>query len=263
LQELFEVLKQAEIGTTSFLMNQLIRSYSQNGEAEAAASLYQTMTKEQHIRPDGHTFLTLFNSLSVNRLVQRDPELAKRDVASARQFFRDMVEANWTFDSPDIFAQLPRTILFSMLKANDYRGTIVAARAMKDMFAFHPPETLLIELATGAGSLHIKTKRNMERLVAGRKTIETLMKKHRMELIKAGHAGVDMTDEEKINELHDVLEKLVLLKAGAQNVAQKDVEPLLQEAAREMGVYDIVVARNAAEIARRRKLDKQMAAGLV
>ncbi|KAK4042119.1 hypothetical protein C8A01DRAFT_33883 [Parachaetomium inaequale] len=259
LQELFEVLRQAEIGPTSFLMNQIIRSYSQNGEAAEAVNLYQTMAKEQNIRPDGHTFLTLFNSLSVNRLIQRDPDLSKKDIASARQFFRDMVQAEWTFDSPDIFAQLPRTILFSMLKAKDFRGMIVAARAMKELFGFHPPEALLIELATGAGSLQVKTKRNMERLVGGRRTIETLMKNHRMELIKAGHPGVEMTEEEKVDELHAVLENLVLLKAGAQNASQEEVQPLLEEAAREMGVYDIVMGKDADQIARHRKLGKQMA----
>jgi pentatricopeptide repeat protein len=262
LQELFEVLKQAEIGPTSFLMNQLVRSYSQNGEADEAVNLYQTMTKGQHIRPDGHTFLTLFNSLSVNRLVQRDPDLSRKDIAAARQFFRDMVEAEWTFDTPDIFAQLPRTILFSLLKAKDFRGTIVAARAMRELFAFHPPQALLIELASGAGSLQVKTKRNMERLVGGRRTIEMLMKKHRMELIKGGHPGIEMTEEEKINELHDVLEKLVLLKAGAQNAPRDEVEPLLEEAAQEMGVYDIVVRKDADAIAKHRKLGKQMAGHL-
>jgi pentatricopeptide repeat protein len=259
LQELFEVLKQAEIGPTSFLMNQIIRSYSQNGEAAEAVNLYHTMAKEQGIRPDGHTFLTLFNSLSVNRLIQRDADLSKKDIAAARQFFRDMVVAEWTFDSPEIFAQLPRTILFSLLKAKDFRGMIVAARAMKELFGFHPPEALLIELATGAGSLQVKTKRNMERLVGGRRTIETLMKQHRMELIKAGHPGVEMTEEEKIDELHAVLEKLVLLKAGAQNASREEVQPLLDEAAREMGVYDIVMGKDADQIARHRKLGKQMA----
>ncbi|KAH6854484.1 hypothetical protein B0I37DRAFT_31724 [Chaetomium sp. MPI-CAGE-AT-0009] len=259
LQELFEVLKQAEIGPTSFLMNQVIRSYSQNGEAAEAVHLYHTMTEEQHIRPDGHTFLTLFNSLSVNRLLQRDPELTKQDIAAARRFFRDMVRAEWTFDSPDTFAQLPRTVLFSLLKAKDFRGMIVAARAMRELFAFHPPEALLIEMATGAGSLQAKTKRNMERLVGGRRTIEMLMKKHRTELIRAGHPGVEMTEEEKIDELHDVLEKLVLLKAGAQNMSPEEVRPLLEEAAEEMGVYDIVVKKDADQIAKHRKLDKQMA----
>ncbi|KAL2134747.1 hypothetical protein VTI74DRAFT_10903 [Chaetomium olivicolor] len=264
LKELFKVLKQAEIGPTSYLMNQLIRSYSQNGEAQEAINLYHTMTWEQGVRPDGHTFLTLFNSLSVNRLIQRDPILTKQDIAAARGFFKDMVEADWKFDTPDIFAQLPRTILFSMLKAKDYTGMIVAARAMREIFAFHPPEALLIELASGAGSLQAKTKRNMERLVGGRRTIESLMRKHRMELIRQGHPGQEMTEEEKINELHVVLEQFVLLKAGAQNVDAKEIQRALEEAAREMGVYDIVVKRDADQIAKRGKISKQMvAAGLV
>lgn len=257
LQELFEVLKQAEIGTTTFLMNQLIRSYSQAGEAKEAANIYRTMTGEQKIRPDGHTFLALFNSLSVNRLMQRDPELSRQDIAAGRQFFADMVQADWVFDTPEIFAQLPRTILFTLLKAKDYTGTIVAARAMRELFAFHPPEALLIEMASGAGSLQIKTKRNMERLVAGRKTIETLMKRHRMELIRKGHNGIEMTDEEKLEELYDVLEKLVLLKARAQDVSPDSVRPILEEAAREMGVYDIVVSKDSDQIAKHRKLAKQ------
>ncbi|AEO65342.1 7ec065b0-d4bc-4fe2-80ab-6f9a1aeddd45 [Thermothielavioides terrestris] len=262
LQELFEVLKEAEIGPTSFLMNQLIRSYSQNGEAEEAVRLYRTMTREQNIRPDGHTFLTLFNSLSVNRLIQRDPALSRQDVALIREFFRDLVEADWTFDTPEIFAQLPRTILFSMLKAKDYTGMIVAGRAMKELFGFHPPEALLIELASGIGSLQVKTRRNMERLVAGRRTIETLMRNHRMELVKRGHPGVEMTEEEEINELRDVLERLVLLKAGAQDADPNEVQRIVEEAAQEMGVYDIVVRKDADQIAKHRKLGKQTA-GLV
>ncbi|KAL2159212.1 hypothetical protein VTH06DRAFT_2644 [Thermothelomyces fergusii] len=256
LRELFEVLDQAEIGRNSFLMNQLLRSHSQNGEADKAVLLYESLTKEQNVRPDGHTFLTLFNTLSVNRLVQRDPELTKQDIASARRFFRDMVAAKWKFDSPEIFAQLPRTILFSMLKMKDYRGMLIAARAMRELFAFHPTEALLIEMASGAGSLEVNSRRNMQRLVSGRKTIEALMRKHRLELIKAGHPGVEMTEEEKLNELHDVLEKLILLKAGAHNASKEEVEPLLDETAQEMGVYDIVVTKDANVIATHRKLGK-------
>jgi hypothetical protein len=139
---------------------------------------------------------------------------------------------------------------------------LVAARGMREIFAFHPPEALLIELATGAGSLQARTRRNMERLVSGRRTIETLMKKHRVELIKRGHPGVEMTEEDKINELHDVLEKLVLLKAGVQNAGPDEIQRMVEEAAQEMGVYDIVVARDAGQIAKHSKLGKQMG-GLV
>jgi pentatricopeptide repeat protein len=257
LQELFDVLKQAEIGTTSFLMNQLVRSYSQSGDAEAAVNLYRTMTRDQQIRPDGHTFLTLFNTLSVNRLIQRDPDSSRRDMTLGRDFFRDMVDADWAFDGPDIFAQLPRTILFSMLKAKDYTGMLVAARAMRLLFAFHPPEMLLLELVSGAGSLQVKSQRNLERLISGRRTLEALTRKHRTALLRAGRRpDVEVTDEEKAEEQHTLLEHIVLLKAGAQDADPAEVEAIVEEAAREMGVYEIVVARDAGEIARRRKLGK-------
>ncbi|KAL2269793.1 hypothetical protein VTJ83DRAFT_1977 [Remersonia thermophila] len=257
LEELFEVLRQAEVGPTSFLMNQIIRSHSQNGQADEAVRLYRTMTTEQGVRPDGHTFLTLFNSLSVNRLVQRDPALSRQDMLTARGFFRDMVEADWTFDTADIFAQLPRTILFSMLKAKDFHGMLVAARAMRQLFGFHPTEALLVEMASGSStSLLVRTKRNTDRLLAGRRTIEGLMRKHRMDLLRQGHPGDDMSAEERVAELHDVLEKWILLKGGAPGATEEELRPHLEEAARDMGVYDVVVRKDADEIARRIKLNK-------
>ncbi len=259
LQELFGVLKQAEIRKNSFLMNQLMRSYSQNNESDKAVELFHAMTRDREIRPDGHTFLTLFNTLSVNRLIVRDPELTERDIAAYREFFRAMVQADWKFDSNEIFAQLPRTILFSMLKAQDYKGMIAAARAMRELFGFRPTHTLLIEMASGAGSMRVDSKRNMQRLVAGKHTIETLMKRHRLSLLQAGRPDEEMTEEETLAELHDVLEKFVLLKAGAQGLSRAEVEAKVEEAARAMGVYEIVVERDEEAIMKHRKLAKGVA----
>ena len=251
------MLRQAEIVPTSFIMNQVIRSYSQNGEADEAVNMYRTMTREQGIRPDGHTFLTLFNTLSVNRLIVHHPELYRKDILLGREFFRDMVQAEWTFDSPEIFAQLPRTILFSMLKTKDFSGMIVAARAMRELFAFHPPQSLLIELAAGAGALQTKTRRHIERLVVGTKQVEKLIQMHRKELMEKGRKGGEMTGEAQVDELDAVLEKVVLLKAGAQHVTADVVQSGLEETAREMGVYEIAMLKDAALIDRHRKLAKK------
>ncbi|KAK4192717.1 hypothetical protein QBC35DRAFT_483126 [Podospora australis] len=254
LQELSAVMQEAEIGATNFIMNQLIRSYSQAGEAQEAQNLYRHMTEEQNIRPDAHTFLALFNTLSVNRLIQRDPDLARQDIETARQFFTEMVQANWVFDSPEILVQLPRTILFSLLKAKDYVGTIVASRTMRELFGFHPPDVLLVELISGIGSYQAKTKRNIERLTRGSQKIESLIMQHRKELIKKGHPGNEMTEEEKIDELHAVLEQIVLIKANAEDTAPEVVERYVQEAAKEMGLYDIIVRMDPVAISKHRKL---------
>ncbi|KAK3335523.1 hypothetical protein B0T19DRAFT_377432 [Cercophora scortea] len=251
LQELWGVLEAAEIGTNSFMMNQLMRSYTQNGQAQEAVAFYQTMTQERGIKPDAHTFLALFNTLSVNRLLQRDTELAVLDAINGRKHFNDMVHADWSFDSVETFAILPRTVLFSMLKAKDFTGMIIAARAMKELFAFTPPEALLIELAAGTATLRVKTKRNMERIMEGSKTIESLIRRHRREV---GYEGGALTAEQKGEELGAVLEQLVLIKAGAQDADPKEVRPLLEATARDMGVYEVVVARDPVVIARRKKV---------
>ncbi|KAK4142150.1 uncharacterized protein C8A04DRAFT_38532 [Dichotomopilus funicola] len=270
VKNLFDVMRQAETVPDSFLMNQLIRSYSNNREADVAAELYETMTKHQHITPDGHTFLTLFNSLSVNRLVQRDPALTHQDIPAARHFFHEMVTANWTFDSPELFVQLPRTILFSFHKTKDFRGMIVAARAMRSLFGFHPPEALLIELAAGAGSgagtgmgmgvgsLRVRSKGNMDRLVRARRTVEMLVHQCRNALVamtgRPHPAEDDMTEEERADEQCEVLEMLILLKAGAQDMPAEEVRPLLEEAAGEMGVWEVVFGGDRGAVERLRKI---------
>ncbi|KAK3693825.1 hypothetical protein B0T22DRAFT_52670 [Podospora appendiculata] len=254
LQELWGVLEAAEIGTTSFIMNQLMRSFTQNAQAQEAVDFYQTMTQERGISPDAHTFLALFNTLSVNRLLQRDTGLAVIDAINGRKHFSDMVHADWSFDSMETFAILPRTVLFSMLKAKDFTGMIIAARAMKELFDFTPPEALLIELAAGTATLRVKTKRNMERIMEGSKTIEALIRRHRREV---GHEGGALTPEQKAAELGAVLEQLVLIKAGAQDADPREVRPLLEATARDMGVYDIVIARDPVLISRRKKLVRQ------
>ncbi|KAK4159158.1 hypothetical protein QBC43DRAFT_374039 [Cladorrhinum sp. PSN259] len=253
LVKLFRVLQEAEIEATGFIMNQLIRSYSQNGMADKAIDLYLTMTMDQGIRPDGHTFLSLFNLLSVNRLVHHDARLYVEDRKLGRQFFSEMVTAKWDLDSAELLAQLPRTIIFSLLKVKDYTGTIVAARTMRLLMGFYPTEPFLVELASGINTLNIKTKRNFERMTGASRRIEVLMRKYRRELVANGHPGDEMTDEEKIEEAHVLLQQLVLIKAGAQEIKPHELEAELAEVAKDMGVYEITVLKDSDAIRRHRK----------
>ncbi|KAK4227199.1 hypothetical protein QBC38DRAFT_478214 [Podospora fimiseda] len=254
LVELFRVLQEAEIGPTAFMMNQLIRSYSQAGKAEEAVRLYRSMTQEHGIQADGHTFLTLFNLLSVNRLSYHHRELFVQDRVAGREFFADMVQAPWEMDSAELFAQLPRTIIFSLLKVRDYTGVIVAARTMRLLFGFHPTEPFLVELTSGVNTLNIKTKRNFDRISGASRRIEILMRKYREELVAKGHPGDEMTTEEKVDEAHALLQQLVLIKAGAHDIKPHELEAELAKVAKDMGVYDIVVLKDSDAIARHMKL---------
>lgn len=257
LEELFRVLDQAEIMPTTFLMNQLIRSYSQANETKKALNLYSRLADEIGVQPDGHTFLTMFNSLSVNRLIKRIPTFTEHDVASARKFFKDMVETRWEFDTPELFGQLPRTILFSMFKAKDWVGAIVACRAMRRIFGFHPTDALLVELMSGIGSLQVKTKRNTLRLTEGARIIENFKHGYRKDLIKQGHPGEEMTPEELVEENHAVFEQIVYRKAKVRQVVPEDLNKWVGEVSKEMGVYDIVVKGDQEAISECMKFDRQ------
>jgi len=252
LEELWGAFQHAAIGPTSFLMNQLIKSYAQDGKADAAVDLYRDMTANQSLNPDAHTFLALFNTLSVNRLIIRNSELSARDIATGRWFFAEMVKAKWTFDSPEAFHMLPRTILFSMLKAGDYAGMIIAARAMSSLFDFTPPAPLLIELAAGTATLRVKTKRNMALIMGANNLIDNLTKENRAKLAQQGYDPDNLTTAQQAAELHQVLENLILVKAQAQDVRPDQLQPRLDDAAKEMGVYDIM--GDAEQIAEHRKI---------
>ncbi|KAK0656130.1 hypothetical protein B0T16DRAFT_398627 [Cercophora newfieldiana] len=252
LEDLWDAFQHAAIGPTSFLMNQLMRSYSQNGKADKAVELYWDMTANQSVSPDAHTFLALFNTLSVNRLILRDSELARLDVHKGREFFADMVKAKWKFEAPDVFHILPRTILFTMLKAGDYAGMIIAARTMNQLFDFAPPAPLLLELAAGTATLRVKTRRNVALVMEANNLVDNLIRQNRERLAEQGLDVNNLTAAEKAAELLQVLENLILVKAKAHDIRPDDLRPHLDEAAKEMGVYDIL--DDETQIAQHRKI---------
>ncbi|KAK4449490.1 hypothetical protein QBC34DRAFT_405092 [Podospora aff. communis PSN243] len=252
LEQLWGAFQHAAIGPTSFLMNQLLTSYSQDGKADKAIDVYRDMTTNQNVNPDAYTFLALFNTLSVNRLLVRDSELAARDVQRGREFFADMVRADWKFDSPNIFHLLPRTIMFSMLKAQDYAGMIVAAQAMKELFDFTPPGPLLIELAAGTATLRVQSKRNIALVMEANNLVDNLILQHRTNLAKRGVDVDNLTRAQKAEEVHHVLRNLILVKAKVQDVPPEKLEPHLELAANEMSVSGIL--GDAGQVAKHRKI---------
>jgi pentatricopeptide repeat protein len=255
LEELWGAFQYSEIKTTSFLMNQVLRSYTQSGEPNKALNLYRKMTQEQNVSPDAHSFIALFNTLSVNLLGTRSQATMEQDTALARLHFREMIDRKWAFDSPDAYHLLPRTILFSMLKAKDYPGMIIAVRAMNLLFDYTPPEPLLIELASGTMTLRVKSQRNAGRIMEGAQLIESLIKRSRVQLHEAG-LDIEKLPKEVIEaERRHVLENLVLAKAKSIELRPEELEPLLQGAARDMGVYDVVFSEDLDKIAEYRKVD--------
>lgn len=254
LEELIGVLRQSELGTTSFIMNQVIKSYTRDHKAKEAVEFYREMTTNGNVRPDSHTFLTLYDSLAVNRVVVIDEVVMDEDLPKARGFFKEMVEHEWKFESLDTFHFLPRHILFSLLKTKDYTGMIVAARAMRALFDFIPQEKLLVELFTGTTKLRVMTDKNLEIIMEGTRMVARLIERYRKEMALKGVDMSSPTTDQRAEELSVVLERLVLVKADAVDADPKDVEPLLEETARDMGVYDIIFEKDEERIKRKRKI---------
>ncbi|KAH8885165.1 hypothetical protein GQ53DRAFT_751458 [Thozetella sp. PMI_491] len=251
MEELWVAFKQSEIGSDSFMMNQMLESFCQDGESAKVFDFYHTMTRDHNILPDAATFLTLFRSLNVNRLQRRDKAGSQQDVLQARKIFQDMISLPWGFSSAQTYEQLPRLILFSLYSLRDYAGMIVAVRAMKELFDFAPSETLLIDLAAGTTSLR-KGRRPGQKAVAQLiqvgKYVGSLLEQH----LPEGQSPQTLTPQQKVAQLNSVLEMLILRKAEA-DAAGEEVEEVIAVAAEKMGAYDIVVARDLEMIAQARK----------
>ncbi|MCV5116791.1 pentatricopeptide repeat-containing protein, partial [Escherichia coli] len=110
-EELWTGFELAERGRKGFMINQIIKSYTESKGPQEAIDFYEQMTKKRHVRPDAHTFIALYNTLSVNRVVRRDNKLTADDAVIGRQFFQDLVKMDWKFDSVDEYTYLPRTVL--------------------------------------------------------------------------------------------------------------------------------------------------------
>jgi len=251
MDELWAAFNQAEISTDAFMMNQMIETYVQNARFKTALEFYYSMTQKHHILPNAHTFLALFNSLAVNRLIVKTEEHIEEDHVLSRRFFKEMVQYPWFFDGDWIHAALPRLVLHSFLKLRDYAGMLAATRAMSELFWFVPTEALLLELAAGTKATRSPSKRNMELMINSSKKIEVWLQQRHKELEAEGRSLENLTPEDRARELSLVLEKLIFFKA---TVTEEQLRPLYEKAAEEMGVYDVVVEKDPEAISRLRKL---------
>ena len=138
---------------------------------------------------------------------------------------------------------------------------IVAIRAMHILFDYTPPEPILIELAAGTETLRVKSRRNVSRILEGSKMIESLIKRSREQLREEGFNTDKMPKELLEAERRHVLESLILAKAKSIDLRPEQLEPLLQGAARDMGVYDVVYTEDLETITRLRKVHAQMGGG--
>jgi hypothetical protein len=251
LQKLWAAAKRAEIPNATFLLNQLLHSYSAQGKGQDARKLYNAVVKEQGVSPDGATFLECFRAIR-STIAGSQPDV----IEVCRQTFGDMAVTRWRLDQRQLAEWLAKMILHTFRGVGDNVGLIVAVRAMRKLFDFQPSESLLAEM-----SLAIQPRRGggpsaaSRRLLMANAQIEKLLKQRvRERLMEAGPSREevgDLTPQEAADELSIVLERL--LWSGQQMPADEDFSTLFAEAAEQMGVYDVVVDEDPEAVARMKK----------
>ncbi len=112
------------------------------------------MTRDHGVSPDSFTFLALFKSLSVNRLVVKDQTLLGQDVVRRQErYSRIWSGIPGRSNHLLCMSSFPGLSYFPFYLLEDYAGMIVAARTMKKLFGFAPSQALLMDLAAGTSSL--------------------------------------------------------------------------------------------------------------
>jgi hypothetical protein len=251
LQELWTAANEAEITNATFLVNQLLRSYFDQGKDVEARKFYDIVVKQQGVSPDGDTFLERFRALRIMSAESQDEA-----VAMCRQVFRDMVAASWKLNRPQITDWLPKMVLHSFRNVGDPIGLIVALRAMRKLFNFQPSEGLLAEMSLaitprrGSGP-SAATRRLMMANIQIERLLKERIKERRIAAGPAGESKGELSPEESVDELSLVLERLLWL--GQKLPADQDFDVLFAKAAEDMGVTDVVVEENEWAVVKKRK----------
>ncbi|KAI0008028.1 hypothetical protein F4779DRAFT_589144 [Xylariaceae sp. FL0662B] len=239
MKQLWEAFRETKIAPDSFMMNQLLFSYLEDGQGEHVPAVFQMLTDEYKVEPDPATFMALWKSLPVNRLVHLSPDETENEIPRTRSLFAQMVEFADIFVTDGVHIHLARYVLHSFRKLDDKAGLLLAYRALRQIFNFTTPELLILELVVGSADLERTAKSKAgHRLVRAADRVEAYLNQRQREFIAAGklREGEDLSPDVKREALGRFLElhlesEISRLRAEKGGVAQS-----LTQAASEMGL---------------------------
>lgn len=224
LEALWDAFSDADMRPDAFIMNQLLESHIQAGQAAEAVALYRSLVSERGVSPDPYTFSALWKTLAVNRLHAVAPEALARETQATRRLFAETARARDAFQPGGMDGQLARKVLHTFRRLGDSAGLVVALAALRHLFAFLPPETLALELALGTTRLAWDTPAQRRRLLVAKRDLDRVL------LARATNDGTD-TPDARAEALCDLLQR---------KYWPTDGRSALVEAARNMGVYDLL-----------------------
>lgn len=229
MSQLWDAFHECEISPDAFMMNQLLESHLQAGQPKDALALYHTLVTKQGISPDPYTFSALWKTLPINRLHIIAPSSLPAEITTTRQLFSETVSFKSIFLPEGMDGQLARKILHTFRRLKDNTGFLVALTALKQVFRFSPPETLVMELVLGTTKLSWESASNRKRLIIAKRSLDS-------ELLGLVSGDVSMLEGEKrADVLYEFLQKKFWVEGTERTV--------LMDAAREMGVYELLAPK--------------------
>ncbi|KAI9171628.1 Pentatricopeptide repeat-containing protein [Paramyrothecium foliicola] len=229
-EKLWNAFHEAEISPDAFMMNQLLESYIQAGQSKQALELYESFVNNRGVVPDPHTFSALWKTLGINRLHVVSDESLGQQALETRALFAETVKFRGVFEGGRMDGQLARKILHTFRRLKDNAGFLMALAALKEAFGFIPPETLVLEMVLGSTKLKWDTPSQRKGLMFAKRDID-----RELQLWARGDAQ-RLEGEARGEALYEYLQK----KFWPEGVAQEDVDRVLGDAARQMGVYDLL-----------------------
>ncbi|KAI1661419.1 hypothetical protein F4813DRAFT_347483 [Daldinia decipiens] len=241
MEDLWGAFRSAEITPDSFILNQLLFSYLQDGQGKHVASLFRGLAEHYQIEPDSWTFMVLWQALPVNRLVQLPLGHIPEEISRTRSLFAELVKSAHIFATCGIDVKLARYILHSFRKLDDKIGLLLAYRALRQIFQFTPPDIIILELQVGSMDIERTGKgKGGLRLVHAGKQVETYLRRRHRELIASGElrAGVNLPDDVKREELGNFLDQFIRNQIAVLEIP--NVMEYITQAAIEMGLQSEV-----------------------
>ncbi|KAK2065828.1 pentatricopeptide repeat domain-containing protein [Colletotrichum caudatum] len=236
MDKLWDAFREAEISPDAFMMNQLLESYSQNGNISEARELYRTLVYERQVKPDPYTFMALWKMLGANRLHNVAGEDHANEVRLTRETFAEMVRFSSVFEADGLDGQLARKILHTFRRLKDNLGIVTALQTFKDIFKFTLPEVLALEMLLETTSLAWETAQSRQKLRLVKRKIDAHVE-NRQKLLGRSTTLDEMTPKQRGDELSHYMRTVYMQAVGPVP------ESHMAEVAKEMGVYDILAGK--------------------
>ncbi|KAF7543750.1 hypothetical protein G7Z17_g10491 [Cylindrodendrum hubeiense] len=230
LQVLWQAFRDAEISPDAFIMNQLIESYIQADQAKEALELYHALVTEQGVSPDPYTYSALWKTLGINRLHSVSEDALAGETEAARALFAETVKYKHVFEPEGMDGQLARKMLHTLRRIKDNAGLIVALTALRDLFRFLPPETLVLEMILGTTKLSLDTTGHRSRLVLAKRNLDRAL------VTWADGDTAKLEGPRRGVALFEYLQKHYWPE-DAEESAKRNA---FRQAATQMGVYDLL-----------------------